>query len=359
LYLHRDAAHRSLDLHPALRHIFRFWLWMSSGIVAKEWVAVHRKHHAKCETAEDPHSPVIFGLKKVLLEGAELYQVQARNPETCEKYGRGMPNDWMERNVYTRYRNYGIVAMVLVDLLLFGAPGIIILAVQMLANPLMAAGVINGIGHYYGYRNFECPDAARNIVPWGLLVAGEELHNNHHAFPSSAKFSVQRWEFDIGWVYIRIFQALGLARVIRVAPSPAKVPPRVHIDLETVRAVIVNRMHVLRAYSRTVTIPVFREELRAAGGRLSSRVKKLLVREPVLLDNQAQSRLREVLASNQALQTVHEFRERLRVMWSGANMSNEKLVQHLKDWISQAEASRIKVLQDFAATLRGYALQPA
>jgi stearoyl-CoA desaturase (delta-9 desaturase) len=359
LWLHRDATHRSLDLHPALRHVFRLWLWLSSGIVTKEWVAVHRKHHARCETADDPHSPVIFGLKKVLLEGAELYQAQARNPETQEKYGRGTPDDWMERNVYSRYRNYGIVIMIAIDLLLFGVPGIIVLAVQMLANPLMAAGVINGIGHYYGYRNFECPDAARNVVPWGLLVAGEELHNNHHAFPSSAKFSVQRWEFDIGWLYIRVFQALGLARVIRVAPAPAKVEPRKHIDLEMVRAVIVNRMHVLRDYTRHVTVPVFREQLRATGGKLSGRVKKLLVREPVLLDNQAQSRLKEVLANNQALQTVHEFRERLRVMWSGANMSNEKLVQHMKDWIAQAEESRIKVLQDFAASLRGYAMQPA
>ena len=359
LYLHRDATHRSLDLHPALRHVFRFWLWLSSGIVTKEWVAVHRKHHARCETADDPHSPVVFGLKKVLLEGAELYQAQARNPETQEKFGRGTPEDFMERRVYARYRNFGIVAMILADLLLFGVPGIIVFAVQMLANPLMAAGVINGIGHYYGYRNFECPDAARNIVPWALLVAGEELHNNHHAFPSSAKFSVQRWEFDIGWLYIRVFQALGLARVIRIAPAPAKVEPRKHIDLEMVRAVIVNRMHVLRDYSRHVTVPVFREQLRATGGKLSGRVKKLLVREPVLLDNQAQSRLKEVLANNQALQTVHEFRERLRVMWSGANMSNEKLVQHLKDWVAQAEESRIKVLQDFAATLRGYAMQPA
>jgi stearoyl-CoA desaturase (Delta-9 desaturase) len=359
LWLHRDATHRSLDLHPALRHVFRFWLWLSSGIVTKEWVAVHRKHHARCETADDPHSPVVFGLKKVLLEGAELYQAQARNPETQEKFGRGTPNDWMERKVYSRYRNFGILIMIGIDLLLFGVPGIIVLAVQMLANPLMAAGVINGIGHYYGYRNFECPDAARNIVPWGLLVAGEELHNNHHAFPSSAKFSVQRWEFDIGWLYIRVFQVLGLARVIRVAPSPAKVEPRKHIDLEMVRAVIVNRMHVLRDYTRHVTVPVFREQLRATGGKLSGRVKKLLVREPVLLDNQAQSRLKEVLANNQALQTVHEFRERLRVMWSGANMSNEKLVQHLKEWIAQAEDSRIKVLQDFAASLRGYAMQPA
>jgi stearoyl-CoA desaturase (delta-9 desaturase) len=298
-------------------------------------------------------------LKKVLLEGAELYQVQARNPETVEKFARGTPDDWMERNVYLRYRNFGILLMVLVDLFLFGVPGIIIIAAQMLANPLMAAGVINGIGHYYGYRNFECPDAARNVMPWGFLVAGEELHNNHHAFPSSAKFSVQSWEFDIGWLYICVFQALGLARVIRVAPEPARVAPRKHVDLETVRAVIVNRMHVLRAYSRSVTIPVFREQLVAAGGSLSRRVKKLLVREPVLLDQASQSTLKEVLANNQALQTVHEFRERLRVLWNGSSMSNESLLQHLKDWIAQAEASGIQVLQDFAATLRGYAMQRA
>ena len=359
LYLHRDAAHRSLDLHPALRHIFRFWLWMSSGILTREWVAVHRKHHARCETPEDPHSPVIFGLKKVLLEGAELYQVVARDPEVCEKFGRGTPNDWIERNVYSKYRNTGIVLMVITDLLLFGVPGIIIIAIQMMAMPVMAAGVINGLGHHTGYRNFECPDAATNIVPWGFIVGGEELHNNHHAFPSSAKFSIRKWEFDMGWLYIRIFQTLGLAKVIRVAPEPAIVPSRKHIDLETLRAVIVNRMHVLRAYTKTVIIPVFKQELQTASGNISRRVKKLLVREPVLLDNQAQSKLREVLAKNQTLHTVHEFRERLSVLWSGANMSNEKLLQHLKDWIAQAEASRIKALQDFAASLRGYALQGA
>ena len=359
LYLHRDAAHRSLDLHPVLRHIFRFWLWMSSGIVTREWVAVHRKHHARCETPEDPHSPVIFGLKKVLLEGAELYQAVARDPEVQEKFGRGTPNDWMERNVYSRYRNLGIILMVVTDLLLFGVPGIIVLSVQMLAIPVMAAGVINGLGHHTGYRNFECPDAATNIVPWGIIVAGEELHNNHHAFPSSAKFSIRKWEFDMGWLYIRVFQALGLAKVIRVAPAPAIVPTRKHIDLETVRAVIVNRMHVLRAYTRHVTLPVFRQELREAGGNLSRRVKKLLVRDSILLDNHAKSKLSEILANNQALKTVHEFRERLRVLWSGSNMSNETLLQHLKEWIAQAEASGIKVLQDFAATLRSYSLQAA
>src|SRR5688572_11063134 len=358
LYLHRDATHRSLDLHPALRHVFRFWLWMSSGMLTREWVAVNRKHHARCETPEDPHSPVIFGLKKVLLEGAELYKAAASDEQMLEKYGRGTPDDWIERKLYKPHRALGIVVMVVLDLVLFGVYGILIISAQMLAVPLLAAGVVNGLGHHSGYRNFECPDAARNILPWGLLLAGEELHNNHHAFPSSAKFSVRRWEFDIGWLYIRMFQALGLARVIRVAPSPAKVEPRVQIDLENVRAVIVNRMHVLRDYTRNVTLPVFREELRLAGDKLSNRVRKLLVREPALLDKQAQSRLKEVLASNQTLKTVHEFRERLAVMWSGANMSNEKLVQYLKEWIAQAEASGIKGLQDFANTLRSYAMQP-
>jgi stearoyl-CoA desaturase (delta-9 desaturase) len=360
LYLHRDATHRALDLHPALRHFFRFWLWLTSGIITKEWVAVHRKHHARCETPEDPHSPVIVGLKKVLLEGAELYQAAARDPELVEKYGRGTPDDWVERNLYSKYRNLGIVLLIIIDLLLFGVPGIIIIAAQLIANPLLAAGVVNGVGHYYGYRNFECADAARNVFPWGFLLAGEELHNNHHAFPSSAKFSVRPWEFDIGWLYIRVFQALGLAKVLRVAPEPVKIEPRVQIDLENVRAVIVNRMHVLREYTRSVTLPVFREELRNARGALSRRVRKLLIREPGLLDSNARSRLSEVLASNETLKTVHEFRERLAAMWSGAHMSNDKLIQHLRDLIAQAEASGIKVLQDFANTLRSYSMpQPA
>lgn len=355
LYLHRDATHRSLNLHPALRHIFRFWLWMSSGMLTKEWVAVHRKHHARCETPDDPHSPVIFGLKKVLLEGAELYQKAARDPELQEKYGRGTPDDWLERNLYSKHRNLGIILMVIIDLVLFGVPGIIIVAVQMLANPLMAAGVINGIGHYCGYRNFECPDASRNVVPWGILIAGEELHNNHHAFPSSAKFSIRPWEFDIGWVYIQVFKFFGLAEVLRVAPQPVKAAPK-HVDLETVRAIVVNRMHVLRDYTKHVILPAFRSERQRVGRALSNRVKRLLVRQPILLDPKARTKLHEVLANSQTLKTVHEFRERLQMMWSGAHMSNEKLLQHLKDWIAQAEASGIKVLQEYAVILRSYTL---
>jgi len=222
--------------------------------------------------------------------------------------------------------------------------------------PLLAAGVINGIGHHSGYRNFECPDAARNIVPWGVLLGGEELHNNHHAFPSSAKFSVRTWEFDIGWLWIKLFSAVGLAKVVRVVPKLATQPQRKHVDIETVRAVIVNRMHVLRDYTSSVTLPVFRIEFAAAKGKLSGSIKKLLIREPVLLDANAKSKLNAALANNQTLQTVHEFRERLRVMWNGTTMSNEKLLQHLKEWIANAEASRIQVLQDFAARLKSYTM---
>ncbi|MGC3981769.1 MAG: fatty acid desaturase [Steroidobacteraceae bacterium] len=354
VYLHRDAAHRSLDLHPAIRHFFRLWIWMSSSMLTKEWVAVHRKHHAKCETAEDPHSPVIYGLKKVLAEGAELYQVQARDKETLEKYGRGCPDDWVERNVYSKYRNAGIISMALLDAFFFGVPAILIFAIQMLTFPVLAAGVINGLGHYFGYRNFECPDASTNVAPWGLIIGGEELHNNHHSFPSSAKFSIQPWEVDAGWGLISVFKFFGLAKVHRTAPKPVKVEGK-HVDLETVRAVIVNRMHVVRDYTRKVMLPVFRAELAMAGSKLSAGVRKLLVRESSLLDEHAKSRLTQALEHSKALHTVHEFRTKLQLLWN-SNMSNDKLLVHLKEWIAQAEASGIKSLQDFAASLRSYSM---
>lgn len=354
VYLHRDAAHRSLDLHPVIRHFFRLWIWMSSSMLTKEWVAVHRKHHAKCETVEDPHSPVVFGLKKVLLEGTELYAVQARNQDTLEKYGRGCPDDWVERNVYSRYRNAGIVSMALIDIFLFGVPAIIIFSIQMLTFPVLAAGVINGLGHAVGYRNFECPDASTNVMPFGLLIGGEELHNNHHAFPSSAKFSIQRWEFDPGWGLISFFKFFGLAKVHRTAPTPIKVEGK-HVDIETVRAVIVNRMHVIREYTHHVMLPVFRAELAIAGHKLSNSIRGLLVRESSLLDEQSKSTLRHALDHHQALHTVHEFRTRLQQLWN-SNMSNESLLHHLKEWIAHAEASGIKSLQEFAVSLRRYSM---
>ncbi len=357
VYLHRDQAHRALDLHPALRHFFRVWIWCTSGMLTREWVAIHRKHHAFCETPDDPHSPVIYGIKKVLLEGAELYRAEKDNPATLEKFGQGTPDDWLEKNVYLRVPYGGILLLVLVDLLLFGIPGIIIIAVQMVSMPVFAAGVINGLGHYSGYRNFECDDASTNIVPWGILIGGEELHNNHHAFPTSAKFSVRRWEFDIGWLYIRVLQAIGLARVNKVAPRPAlQANPGKQVDLENLRAIIVNRMHVLRDYTRQVTLPVLKKERAIAAGNAAFRkAKNLLVRQPRLLDDKAKQRLCELLPNNVALETVHEFREKLRELWSGANVSNEKLLAQLKEWCAEAEASGIKVLEEFAGRLRSYA----
>lgn len=361
LYLHRDQAHRSLELHPALRHFFRFWIWCTSGMLTREWVAVHRKHHAFCETEGDPHSPKVFGLKKVLLEGAELYRVEKDNDETLEKFGRGTPDDWLERNVYIRFPYGGIILLVLTDLLLFGVPGITMIAIQLASMPVFAAGVINGLGHHSGYRNFECDDAATNLLPWGVLIGGEELHNNHHAFPTSAKFSMRRWEFDVGWMYICILKAVGLAKVRKVAPQPLlEEEPARHADLDNLRAIIVNRMHVLRDYSHKVTLPVLRREKAASYAKERfRRARKLLVRQPALLDNGARERLHALLSDHDALRTVHEFRERLMELWNGANVGNEALLRNLREWCAEAEASGIKVLEDFAERLRCYRLQPA
>lgn len=363
LYLHRDAAHRAVDLHPAIRHFSRFWLWLTTGIATREWVAIHRKHHARCETRDDPHSPQIEGLKKVLLEGAELYRKEARNAETLRKFGRGTPDDWLERNVYGAAHNYlGIVLMVALFLLLFGIPGIIMIAVQLVSQPLLAAGIVNGVGHYAGYRNFETPDAARNVTPWGLFLGGEELHNNHHAFPSSARFSIRRWEVDIGWGVLRVLSALGLAKIRRTAPVPMMIEERQQVDLEMVRAIVVARMHVMRDYARLVTVPTLRGEFSALSARIperAGRLRRLLVRETALLDVAARRRLAEVLENSQALATVHEFRERLKEIWGGSAVSNDGLVAQFRDWCAQAEASGVRALQDFAASLRGYSVRPA
>lgn len=358
LYLHRDQAHRAIDLHPALRHFFRFWMWLTSGMVTRQWVAVHRKHHALCEKPGDPHSPVVFGLKKVLLEGAELYRVDARNPEVVAKYSRGTPDDWMERKVYLPHTTLGIYSLLVLNVLLFGVIGITIFAFQMAAMPIFSAGVINGLGHARGYRNFESDDASTNLYPIAFFIGGEELHNNHHAFPSSAKFSMRPWEFDIGWMYITIFRTFGLCDVRRVAPEPQFAPAPRPVDIHTLKAVLINRMHVLRDYTAKVTLPVFHREAQADAGtrRFSPR---LLIRRPQLLDDKAHARLAHLLDNNQALRTVHEFRQQLIAVWEQANVSNESLVRHLREWCTRAEASGIEALQEFSARLRGYLPTPA
>jgi len=355
LYLHRDQAHRALDLHPVLRHFFRLWLWLTTGMSTRQWVAVHRKHHALCEQDGDPHSPVVFGLRKVLLEGAELYRVDARNPEVVAKYGKGCPDDWLERNVYMRSSVAGIYTVLALNVLLFGVIGITIFAVQMIAMPFFAAGIINGLGHARGYRNFESNDASTNLTPIAVLIGGEELHNNHHAFPSSAKFSVRPWEFDIGWFYITIFKALGLAQVRRVAPELKVAGAPRPVDLDTLKAVLVNRMHVLRDYTSRVTLPVFHREEQARGGDSLQLPAHFLVRRPQFLDAASRARLASALASSHALRTVHDFQQQLVHLWEQANVSNEVLVKQLKEWCARAEASGIEALQEFSARLRGYA----
>lgn len=356
LFLHRDQTHRGVDLHPAVRHVFRFWLWMTTGMTTKEWVAVHRKHHARCETDQDPHSPQILGLRRVLLQGAELYKKEAADPETVQKYGRGTVDDWIERNLYSRFSILGVSILLVLNVLAMGGLGLAIWGIQMLTIPFMAAGVVNGLGHFWGYRNFECKDAATNVSPVGLLLGGEELHNNHHAFPSSAKFSLRPWEFDMGWVWLKTFSAVGLARIRRVAPKPIMAPeaePARSLDLETVRAVILNRLHVLRAYSRSVTIPAMRESMNDHGRRFMRRARKLLVRDPDLLGPVDRSRLDLLLEENRTLDTIYRYREQLRTIWSQTS-GNDQLLKRFREWCSEAEQSGIKYLQDFARNLRSY-----
>jgi stearoyl-CoA desaturase (delta-9 desaturase) len=360
LYLHRDQAHRAIDLHPVIRHFFRLWIYMTSGMITRDWVAVHRKHHAMVEREGDPHSPVVFGLGKVLKEGAELYAVEAAKSETLDKYGRGCPDDWLERNFYERYRNVGLASMLLIDLALFGVAGITIWAIQMLAMPVCAAGIINGLGHARGYRNFESDDASTNMTPIAVLIGGEELHNNHHAFPTSAKFSVRWWEFDIGWFYISILSRLGLCKVRRVAQVPVLASSPRTVDMETLKAVLQHRMHVFRDFSRQVMLPVLQNEIRANRMQTAlGKARRVLMRRPQLLDDAALARRSRLLADNAALRTVHEYREQLQSLWEQANVSNEALVRHLRDWCARAEASGIRALQDFSAQLRGYIPQTA
>lgn len=302
------------------------------------------------------------GLLKVLLEGAELYRIEARNPETIEKYGRGTVDDWMERNLYSRHPLLGVSLMLVIDVLLLGLPGITVWAVQMLAIPVLAAGVVNGVGHFSGYRNFECKDAATNVFPWGFIVGGEELHNNHHAFPSSAKFAHRPWEVDLGWWYIRALEFCRLATVLRVAPEPVISAAGGQVDMDTVQAVIVNRMHVLRHYSHDVIKPAVETEKQIAGtaGRgLFARARRLLTRDEMLLDARSRARLQETLARSQTLRTVYDFRQRLKALWENRTMSNDTLLKQFKDWCVQAEATGIIALQRFAVSLQGYALQPA
>ncbi len=360
IFLHRCQAHRALELHAIPSHFFRFWLWLTTGQVTKEWAAVHRKHHAKCETEDDPHSPVTRGIRKVLFEGAELYRAESKNPETIEKFGHGTPSDWIEHNLYTKYSWQGVGLMLIIDVLLFGVAGLTVWAVQMMWIPVMAAGIINGIGHYWGYRNNDCADASTNILPIGILIGGCELHNNHHTYPTSAKFSLKWYEFDIGWGYIRALELMGLAKVKKLAPKPKFDREKMVADFETLQSVIANRYDVMAKYAKSLKRAWQDElehlkkkaELEAAFLKSS---KKLLQREPAKLGAPQKQQLTELFTHSKALQTMHEMRVELGAIWERSHATRDQLLQQLQDWCARAEASGIIALRDFSLRLRSYA----
>jgi len=359
IYLHRYQTHRALTLHPVISHFFRFWLWMTTGMVTAEWVAIHRKHHATTDVEGDPHSPKVLGLKKVFWQGAELYRKASKDKELVDKYSHGTPTDWIERNVYSRHSAKGILLMFLINVFLFGLPGISIWAIQMMWIPVWAAGVVNGVGHFWGYRNFECHDAATNVFPWGFWIGGEELHNNHHTFASSAKFSVKWWEFDIGWMYICILSFFGLAKVKKLPPKLAREEGKLHVDLDTVKAVIGNRFQVMSDYYKRVVRPILRHEKRHSvenklDKRLFQRAGRLLRRQEELLSPRANTRLQALLARCEQLRLVYSYRQSLQNIWLKTASSQKDLIESLQQWCKQAEESGLEVLSQFAQQLKGY-----
>ncbi|HET7359837.1 MAG TPA: fatty acid desaturase [Rhodanobacteraceae bacterium] len=361
LYLHRSQTHRGVDFHPALAHFFRFWGWLTTGMVTKEWVAVHRKHHAKVETEEDPHSPQIFGIKKVFWDGVGLYREACHSKEDMDKYGRGTPDDWIERHLYAAHPYWGPSLMLLISLALFGVVGAALWALQMVWIPFWAAGFVNGIGHWWGYRNFESSDTATNLLPWGFWIGGEELHNNHHAFPSSAKFALRRWEFDIGWAAICGFKKLGLAKVLRVAPS-LDVRPNVSLpDADTLKAVLTHRFQAMTDYYRQVITPTLgAEAVKHADDGVASlprRLRRALADGGRWLDRESRERLSAVVERRPTLRTVCDFRNRLAELLE--QRGAEAALKGLQQWVHEAEQSGIRALQEFAARLKGYTLATA
>ncbi|WP_370385409.1 fatty acid desaturase [Janthinobacterium sp. SUN128] len=360
IYLHRHQAHRALELHAIPSHFFRFWLWLTTGQVTKEWAAIHRKHHAKCDTEEDPHSPVTRGIKKVFWEGAELYRAESKNMETMAKYGHGTPTDWIERNLYTKYSWLGVVSLFVINFILFGVIGISVWAVQMMWIPITAAGIINGIGHYWGYRNYDCADAATNIIPFGILIGGEELHNNHHTYATSAKLSSKWYEIDIGWAYIRALEMLGMAKVKKLAPEPKFSHGKLEADFETLQSVIANRYDVMAKYAKSIK-HAWKEELEhlkhkaELEKRFLKSSRKLMQREPGKLADAHHEQLSELFQHSKALETMHHMRVELGAIWERSHFTREQLLQKLQDWCTRAEASGIKSLQDFSLRLRSYA----
>tara|TARA_Y100000590_G_scaffold469707_1_gene659220 strand:- start:6703 stop:7893 length:1191 start_codon:yes stop_codon:yes gene_type:complete len=360
IFLHRHQAHRALELHAIPSHFFRFWLWLTTGMVTKEWTAIHRKHHAKCETIDDPHSPQILSIGKLLLEGSELYRKEAKNLETMERYGQGTPNDWIERNIYAAHSVSGVALMLIINLILFGPIGLTIWAVQMAWSPLFAAGIINGIGHYWGYRNFQPEDASRNIIPWGILIGGEELHNNHHAYATSARLSNKWYEFDIGWMYICILKSMGLAKIKKMAPKLRLNTTKTKCDSDTLQAVILHRYEVLAKYAHSLKKTFAKEMKHLREEAIQHGIDKNTLKRWVLADSNTlqeheRAKLNLVLSKTRTLDKVYTMREELISVWQRSTATKDELVKQLEDWCHRAEKSNIEVLEKFSRRLRWYA----
>jgi stearoyl-CoA desaturase (delta-9 desaturase) len=355
IYLHRHSAHRSLDLHPIPAHFFRFWLWLTTAQVTKEWTSIHRKHHAKCEQADDPHSPHIHGIKTVLFTGAELYRKEAENLETLERFGHGTPNDWIERNLYTPHSVWGVALMLIINLALFGALGLTVWAVQMMWIPVTAAGIINGAAHYWGYRNFEAPDASTNISPWGIIIGGEELHNNHHTYPTSAKLSVKPYEFDLGWLYIRILETIGLATVKKTPPKLAFGDIKPVADEKTLEAVIANRYEVMANYAVQLRLAMKQELARMStlpADSVLAVAKRWMHRDAEKVPAALVAQLAAARSALPDVDTMVKMREELRQIWLNTHHNRAQLAQDLQAWCKRAEASGIAALQEFSMHLR-------
>ena len=355
IFLHRCQAHRALDLHPMISHFFRFWLWLTTGMVTKEWASIHRKHHAKCETIDDPHSPQILGITTVLSRGAELYKTEAANQETLDKFGHGTPDDWVERNIYSKFSWQGVAIMLIIDVFLFGGLGLTVWAVQMLWIPITAAGVINGIGHYWGYRNYDCEDASTNIFPWGILIGGEELHNNHHTFATSAKLSNKWYEFDIGWFYIQMMSAVGLAKVKKTPPKPVLSDLR-PADQNTLEAIIANRYEIMARYSKTLRNFFSHEmqHMQVLAAHLSD-ARTWLSKDESRLSEEEKAKLEELMASNAQLRKMIEMRRDLQAIWGRSSATKDQLLTQLHAWCQHAEDSGLTSLREFSLRLRRYA----
>ena len=356
VFLHRHQAHRALDLHPIASHFFRLWLWLTTGQVTKEWAAIHRKHHAKCEQAEDPHSPHVYGIKKVLFEGAELYRAESKNKETLARYGHGTPDDWIERNLYTRYSWQGVGLMMIIDLALFGAAGLAVWALQMAWIPITAAGIINGAAHFWGYRNFEAPDASTNVSPWGIIIGGEELHNNHHTYPTSAKLSVKPYEFDIGWMYISLMQMVGLAKVKKTPPKCAYGEVRPVADEKTLEALIANRYEIMAGYANGMRLAAKAEfeamKARSADAAVIKAAGRWLHRDIDKVPAAAVPQLAQARAASPVLDKMFVLRADLRQVWLNTSHSREQLAADLQAWCHRAEESGVAALQEFSMKLR-------